>query len=74
LQKIGLAQLLAINIIVTVVAYTTGFVVRGAEAAFYFNLIFVTSFLLVISGCICLAIGHEKRVELRDQEDTVSKS
>lgn len=68
LQEIGLSQLLAIPIMVLIIAYATGFVIRGVDTAFYTNLILLGSFGLATSGYVCLRIGHERRVELRNQE------
>lgn len=70
LQEIGLVQLLAIPVVIIVIALIKGFTITGPTAAFTTNLIILTAFFLSTSGFICLKIGHEKRVELTDKEDS----
>ena len=69
LQEIGLAQFLAIPIVILVVGILTGWTVKGPAAPFTANILIVVTLFLVSSGGICFKTGYDKRVELRDQED-----
>jgi len=73
LQEIGLLQLLAIPVVILVIVLVKGFTITGPSAAFTTNLIILTTFLLATSGYICLKIGDEERVKLRDKENGISQ-
>ena len=68
-MEVGLTQLLAIPVVIVVVVYFAGYTVKGGPAAAIGNFIIMATFLLSVSGIICLRIGYEERVKLRDKED-----
>lgn len=69
LQEIGLAQFLAIPIVILVVGILTGWTVKGPSAPWTANFLIMVTLFLVSSGGICFKTGYDKRCELRDQED-----
>ncbi len=73
-MEIGLTQLLAIPVVIVVVICFAGYTVKGISAAAIGNFIIMAAFLLSTSGVICLKIGYEERVKLRDQEDNIENS
>lgn len=69
LQEVGLSLLLAIPASLLITAVIVGWTVRGHAAMLTLNWFVFSALILGMAGVTCLKYGHEKRVELRDQED-----
>lgn len=70
LQYLGLLLLLAIPTTIAFIATFKGWIVRGDSALTIIQIVPILILFLAMAGVVCFKVGYDKRVELRDKQDS----